>query len=129
MKHLTGAVLVAAVLASLTFAAMGAASTSGKGAAKSTAAAAKLPALPSYVKSRHKWVIGVKCDFPPFGYYRLHGQHAATTSRSRGASRQLAFGSQVQGQARLRDDAEPHPGAAVVAGRHHHLDADVDAGA
>src|SRR5712691_11547783 len=29
---------------------------------------AKLPALPSYVKSRHHWVIGVKCDFPPFGY-------------------------------------------------------------
>ena len=75
MKHLTGAVLVAAVMAALTFAAMGAASTSGKSGAKSTAAAAKLPALPLYVKSRHKWVIGVKCDFPPFGYYDYTGNH------------------------------------------------------
>jgi polar amino acid transport system substrate-binding protein len=41
------------------------------GAAK----AAKLPPLPAYVKSRHKWVIGVKCDFPPFGYYDLQSNH------------------------------------------------------
>ncbi|HEX7311403.1 MAG TPA: transporter substrate-binding domain-containing protein [Gaiellaceae bacterium] len=75
MKHLTGAVLVAAVVASLTFAALGTASTSGKSGAKSTAAAAKLPALPSYVKARHKWVIGVKCDYVPFGYYDVQGNH------------------------------------------------------
>jgi polar amino acid transport system substrate-binding protein len=75
MKHLAGVMLVAALAASLTFAAIGAASTSGKGGEAKTQAAAKLPALPSYVKSRHKWVIGVKCDYPPFGYYDLQGDH------------------------------------------------------
>jgi len=75
MKHLAGVMLVAALAASLTFAAIGAASTSGKEGAAKTQAAAKLPALPSYVKSRHKWVIGVKCDYPPFGYYDLQGDH------------------------------------------------------
>jgi polar amino acid transport system substrate-binding protein len=75
MKHLTGVMLVAALAASLTFAATGAASTSSRDGTKSEAQAAKLPALPSYVKSRHKWVIGVKCDFPPFGYYDLQQNH------------------------------------------------------
>ena len=27
------------------------------------------------MKSRHKWVIGVKCDFPPFGYFDFTGNH------------------------------------------------------
>jgi len=76
MKHLAGAAFLAAVLASLTFAAAGVAATSGVGGtATPVAAKAKLPALPSYVKSRHKWVIGVKCDFPPFGYYDYQGNH------------------------------------------------------
>jgi polar amino acid transport system substrate-binding protein len=74
MKHLAGAMLVA-LAASLTFAATGAASTSIRDSATSEAQVAKLPALPSYVKSRHKWVIGVKCDYPPFGYYDLQGEH------------------------------------------------------
>ena len=96
MKHLTGAVLVAAIAAALTFAAMGAASTSGKGAAKSTAAAAKLPALPSYVKSRHKWVIGVKCDFPPFGFIDYTGQHVGYDVAIARRFAQLAFGSKYK---------------------------------
>jgi polar amino acid transport system substrate-binding protein len=75
MKHLVGAALLAAVVASLTFAGTGAPSTQSKGGTASEAIAAKLPALPSYVKSRHKWVIGVKCDFPPFGYYDYTGNH------------------------------------------------------
>jgi polar amino acid transport system substrate-binding protein len=74
MKHLAGAMLVA-LAASLTFAATGAASTSIRDSATSEAQVARLPALPSYVKSRHKWVIGVKCDYPPFGYYDLQGEH------------------------------------------------------
>ncbi len=96
MKHLTGAVLVAAVLAALTFAAIGAASTSGKSGAKSTAAAAKLPALPSYVKARHKWVIGVKCDFPPFGYIDYTGQHVGYDVAIARRFAQLAFGSKFK---------------------------------
>jgi polar amino acid transport system substrate-binding protein len=75
MKHLAGVMLLAALVASLTFVAISAASTSSRDGAKSEAKAARLPALPSYVKSRHKWVIGVKCDYPPFGYYDLSGEH------------------------------------------------------
>jgi polar amino acid transport system substrate-binding protein len=75
MKHLAGATLVAVLAASLVLAATGAATTSGKGGVTGAAHAAKLPTLPSYVKSRNKWVIGVKCDFPPFGYYDYTGNH------------------------------------------------------
>jgi polar amino acid transport system substrate-binding protein len=75
MKHLAGATLVAALALSLALVATGAAATSNTGGVTAAAKAAKLPALPSYVKSRHKWVIGVKCDFPPFGYYDYTGTH------------------------------------------------------
>jgi polar amino acid transport system substrate-binding protein len=40
------------------------------GAASATAAKPNLPALPSAVKSRGTWKIGVKCDTPPFGYIK-----------------------------------------------------------
>src|SRR3989442_3773213 len=57
-----------------------AAAFTGAGLAKTDGAArhaviskAKLPPLPSYVKSRHHWVIGIKCDFPPFGYIDYTG--------------------------------------------------------
>jgi polar amino acid transport system substrate-binding protein len=75
MKNLAGATLVVALAASLAFAATGAATTSGKSGVAGSTKVAKLPALPSYVKSRRKWVIGVKCDFPPFGYYDYTGNH------------------------------------------------------
>jgi polar amino acid transport system substrate-binding protein len=38
--------------------------------------AARLPALPSEVRSRGRWVIGVKCDSPPFGYIDVRGNNA-----------------------------------------------------
>ena len=75
MKQLAAAVFVAAVVASLTLVATGVASTSGARGVTGVERAAKLPPLPSYVRSRHKWVIGVKCDFPPFGYYDYTGNH------------------------------------------------------
>jgi len=75
MKHLAGAALVLALAASLTFVGAGTPAVKSQGGAAATTAAAKLPPLPSYVKSRHKWVIGVKCDFPPFGYYDYQGNH------------------------------------------------------
>ncbi|HKP19542.1 MAG TPA: transporter substrate-binding domain-containing protein [Gaiellaceae bacterium] len=37
---------------------------------------APLPALPDNVKSRKRWVIGVKCDFSPFGYIDVQGNNA-----------------------------------------------------
>ena len=36
----------------------------------------KLPALPGEVKSRKRWIVGVKCDVPPFGYIDVRGENA-----------------------------------------------------
>ena len=36
----------------------------------------KLPPLPAQVRQRRRWIIGVKCDAPPFGYIDVRGQHA-----------------------------------------------------
>ena len=97
MKHLAGAALLAAVAAALTFAAAGVPATSGeRGAAAPVAAKATLPALPSYVKSRHKWVIGVKCDFPPFGYIDYTGAHVGYDVAIARRFAQLAFGSKFK---------------------------------
>ena len=97
MKHLAGAAFLAAVAASLTFAATGVPATSGAGGtATPVAAKAKLPALPSYVKSRHKWVIGVKCDFPPFGYIDYTGAHVGYDVAIARRFAQLAFGSKYK---------------------------------
>jgi polar amino acid transport system substrate-binding protein len=38
--------------------------------------AATLPKLPADVKSRNRWLIGVKCDVPPFGYIDVKGKNA-----------------------------------------------------
>jgi polar amino acid transport system substrate-binding protein len=40
-----------------------------------TAAKATLPPLPSAVKSRNRFIIGVKCDVPPFGYIDVQGKN------------------------------------------------------
>jgi polar amino acid transport system substrate-binding protein len=40
------------------------------------AQAAKLPPLPAEIKSRNRWIIGVKCDVPPFGYIDVRGKNA-----------------------------------------------------
>ena len=67
------------VVAAAALAALGAAATSSSGptsaAAKQTKAA-KLPALPPEVKARKRWIIGVKCDAPPFGYINVKGENA-----------------------------------------------------
>jgi polar amino acid transport system substrate-binding protein len=49
-----------------------------KPAAKSSAARADaaLPPLPADVKSRNRFIIGVKCDVPPFGYIDVQGKNA-----------------------------------------------------
>jgi len=68
----TGAVaLVAAALAAWSTAA-----TSGIAAPAGPRAAKKLPPLPAAIKQRKKWVVGVKCDTPPFGYIDLKGHNA-----------------------------------------------------
>ena len=36
----------------------------------------KLPPLPANIKSRKRFIIGVKCDAPPFGYINVQGRNA-----------------------------------------------------
>jgi polar amino acid transport system substrate-binding protein len=79
MKRLIAVTAVLAVTAAV-IAALGAAATSsstGPASAESTAKKApRLPALPANIKQRKRWLIGVKCDAPPFGYIDVRGQHA-----------------------------------------------------
>ena len=76
MRRLIGAAGVAAIVASA-FAAWSVASPT-KAATPSAAAtrAATLPALPANIKARKRWLVGVKCDAPPFGYINVKGQNA-----------------------------------------------------
>jgi polar amino acid transport system substrate-binding protein len=59
---------------------------------RSSATQAKLPPLPAAVKSRGRWNIGVKCDFPPFGYVTASGKHAGYDVEVAKAFARLAFG-------------------------------------
>jgi polar amino acid transport system substrate-binding protein len=79
MKRLI-AVTAALAITAAVITALGAAATSsgtGPASAESTAKqAARLPALPANIRQRKRWLIGVKCDAPPFGYINVRGQHA-----------------------------------------------------
>jgi polar amino acid transport system substrate-binding protein len=97
MKRIT---IVAAVLllAAAAFAAWGTAAPGGKVAAlagptaKPKPAKPKLPALPSDVKKRKKWLIGVKCDFPPFGFIDVRGNNDGYDVQVARRFASLAFG-------------------------------------
>jgi polar amino acid transport system substrate-binding protein len=76
MKRL-GAVTVAAGLVAAAFAAWSLAAPSSEARSTgATKAAAKLPPLPAEVRQRKRWIIGVKCDAPPFGYIDVKGRNA-----------------------------------------------------
>ena len=47
-----------------------------KRTATTSAAATALPPLPANIKSRNRFIIGVKCDVPPFGYIDVQGRNA-----------------------------------------------------
>jgi polar amino acid transport system substrate-binding protein len=51
----------------------GAAEVTGKTEAQ---AAAPLPRLPADIASRRRFIVGVKCDTPPFGYIDVRGKNA-----------------------------------------------------
>jgi polar amino acid transport system substrate-binding protein len=63
----TVGVALVAVLA----AAMGTAKTGGP----THVQVAKLPPLPADIKARNRFIIGVKCDVPPFGYIDVQGHN------------------------------------------------------
>jgi polar amino acid transport system substrate-binding protein len=78
MKRLIMALAVLAFAAG-TLAAIGTAATSGgdsTAARPKKKAKPKLPPLPAEVKARKRWVVGVKCDAPPFGYIDVKGHNA-----------------------------------------------------
>ena len=75
MKRLTLVVVlvsgVAAALAGWALSAPAEAPT----AASQPAAKRALPPLPAAVRARKRWIIGVKCDAPPFGYIDVRGHN------------------------------------------------------
>jgi polar amino acid transport system substrate-binding protein len=52
----------------------------------------KLPPLPAQVRRRGHWIIGVKCDSPPFGYVDIRGQNAGFDVDIARAFSRFAFG-------------------------------------
>src|SRR5947208_716810 len=90
----------ALLLAAAAFTAWGTAASGGKPAGAASPAAKpkkpakpKLPALPSQVKQRKNWNIGVKCDFPPFGFIDVRGNNDGYDVQVARRFAQLAFGS------------------------------------
>jgi polar amino acid transport system substrate-binding protein len=98
MKRIT-IVAAAFLIAAVAFAAWGTAAPGGKVAALAGPAATpkkpvkpKLPALPSDVKKRKKWLIGVKCDFSPFGFIDVRGNNDGYDVQVARRFASLAFG-------------------------------------
>jgi polar amino acid transport system substrate-binding protein len=95
MKKLILATVVA-VLAATAFTALSLAAP-WKGAAPAKADVAnKLPALPAAVRSRGRWKIGVKCDFPPFGYINRQNRIAGYDVDVARRFAELAFGKRTR---------------------------------
>src|SRR3954470_7321256 len=69
-------VTIGAALAALAAAAVAFAQPAATTTTKAAVAKAPLPKLPADVKSRNRWLIGVKCDVPPFGYIDVKGKNA-----------------------------------------------------
>ena len=76
MKRIVLATLGVAVVA-VVAATLGAAQPAvTSGPAKAAANAATLPKLPADIASRKRFIVGVKCDTPPFGYLDVRGKNA-----------------------------------------------------
>jgi polar amino acid transport system substrate-binding protein len=91
MRRLLIAIGAVAVLG-VAMAALAAASPSSGDRADTATAAQKLPPLPSEVSQRKRWLIGVKCDFPPFGYINRQNRIAGYDVDVARRFAELAFG-------------------------------------
>jgi polar amino acid transport system substrate-binding protein len=92
MKRLV-AIAVVVAFGAAAFAAWSiAAPTGAAGHAASVAKAPKFPPLPAEPKSRKRWLIGVKCDFPPFGFIDVRGKHDGYDVQIARRFAELAFG-------------------------------------
>ena len=67
----------------------------------------KLPALPAEVKQRKRWIIGVKCDAPPFGYIDVQGKNAGFDVEIARWFSRYAFGRDEPRHVRVRADGGP----------------------
>jgi polar amino acid transport system substrate-binding protein len=90
-------VVAALCLAAAAFTAWGVAAPGGKLATTAVPSAKpkkkpKLPPLPAQVKQRGRWIIGVKCDAPPFGYINIRGENAGFDIDIARAFSRFAFG-------------------------------------
>jgi polar amino acid transport system substrate-binding protein len=79
-------------VAAAAFAAWGAAAPWSGESRESATMAEKLPPLPAEVKARKRWKIGVKCDFPPFGYIGADGKKGGYDVDVARRFAQIAFG-------------------------------------
>jgi polar amino acid transport system substrate-binding protein len=75
MRRLAGITLLVGLLAVAAAAFSSAAPVSRSGEEVRLPPKPRLPALPSEVRSRGKWEIGVKCDTPPFGWQDTSGRN------------------------------------------------------
>jgi polar amino acid transport system substrate-binding protein len=87
VKRLTIVVVLVAFAAAALAAQVGAKSEVVAGSS-----ATKLPPLPANVKERKRWIIGVKCDFSPFGYIDAQGHNAGYDVEVARQFALLAFG-------------------------------------
>lgn len=94
MKRLLISVGTLTVLGAATAALAVAAPWSGTrgDAAERAGTASKLPPLPAEVAQRKRWLIGVKCDFPPFGYINRQNKIAGYDVDVARRFAELAFG-------------------------------------
>jgi polar amino acid transport system substrate-binding protein len=69
-------VTVLAAVAAVVVTALGVAATSGSAPASAVAQQGALPTLPAEIKRRGRFLMGVKCDAPPFGYINVRGENA-----------------------------------------------------
>jgi polar amino acid transport system substrate-binding protein len=77
MKRLVAAVIVIGVAAAALAAwSVAAPSKPDATAPSGVLAKKKLPPLPADVRKRKRWIVGVKCDTPPFGYIDTNGRNA-----------------------------------------------------
>jgi polar amino acid transport system substrate-binding protein len=74
MKRLIAFTVLIGVLVAAA-ATLGSAAPSATSASTALPPRPKLPALPAAVKARGKWLIGVKCDTPPFGWQDTSGRN------------------------------------------------------
>jgi polar amino acid transport system substrate-binding protein len=91
MKRLMLVIAVFGVAAAA-FAAWGAAAPWSGAGRDAASMADRLPPLPAEVKQRKRWKIGVKCDFPPFGYIGANGRKGGYDVDVARRFAQIAFG-------------------------------------